>query len=82
MPMCSIAGPVISEHGCEFEFDPKVGLFYISDPAIGVRRAMFPNTFFATIARAAECSRQYRPWRGAEIVPFPHAAAASGSPSK
>jgi len=78
MPMCSIAGPVISEHGCEFEFDHKVGLFYISDPAIGVRRAMFPKTFFATIARAVECSRQCRPWerRTAEIIEFPGESAA------
>jgi len=78
----NVVGPVLSERGCSFEYDEGRGLFYIVDESIGVRRAMFPSTFFATIARAVECARLHRPWRGAKVIAFPHAASVSGSPSK
>jgi hypothetical protein len=84
MPHNAVAkGPILP---CEepIEFEYRGGMFYLSDPALGFSRAMRPSVFFATIAKAVECSRDHRPWDrpSAEIIDFAAHAAASGKPSK
>ena len=75
--------PQLVEEPPEFEF--RGGLFYVSDPRIGIVRAYRPNTYFATLAAMAACARKYRT-SGAQVIPIApralHAASASGNPSK
>jgi hypothetical protein len=76
MPTSNVAA-VVCEQPLEYEY--REGLFYITDPTLGVRKVMRPRVFFQSIAAAAECSRQHRPWeRSAEIIDFAaHQAATS-----
>lgn len=62
-------------------FDYRGGLFYVTDPTLGITQAMRPTEFFSTIAAAVECSRQHRPWAkpSAEIIDLHHAATGKSS---
>lgn len=70
-----MVGTILVEAPMEFEF--ANGLFYVTDPTLGVRKAMRPAEMQETIARAAICYREFRTQQSAEIIRFPDLHAAS-----
>lgn len=62
---------IVCEQPLDFEFCEATGLFYISDPALSVRRAIAPAVMQETIARAAACYRGFRTRQSAEIIRMP-----------
>jgi hypothetical protein len=63
---------VICEAAVEFEY--RSGLFFISDPNTGSRRAMQPHIFYKSFRNAAKAMQDYHSREGAEIIEFPRAA--------
>lgn len=68
---------IICDEALAFEWCERTNLFYVTDPALNVRRAFPPAIMQECIANAAICYREFRTSRSAEIIQFPsHAASA------
>lgn len=68
MSLSAVAGiaTVVCETPVEFEFRGE--LVYISDPCLGVLRAMRKHTFYASFHNAALCMQQCQVPNAGEVV--------------
>jgi hypothetical protein len=73
MSACMLTEPIIivCEKAPEIEFCTATNLFYVTDPALSVRRALPPAVMQEAIARAARCYSDFRAEQGADIIRFP-----------
>jgi predicted metal-dependent phosphoesterase TrpH len=69
--MGSVQPAMFCETALEYEY--RDGLFHITDPNTGQRRAMQPHVFHRSFHNAAKAIRDFHSREGAEIIEFPRA---------